>query len=230
MAEYSIGIDLGTTNSALAFTRIGDSPEVRLAQIPQLTAANEVSAGVMGLGVIGSNVADVLGRLGFQVAGWSRTPKSLPGVETFHGSNGLDAFLARTEILVCLLPLTPETRGTLNMAIPAVVSNALLRKISADLSFHRARSPVEARRRIAKRLLDAPFYLELFTPALTAQLRDLAQLTPGTELLFPESISEPAVMMVDDTRVCVATAVRVNSHRAARVLSMDAPKTPPGEL
>src|SRR3954454_23494061 len=49
-------------------------------------AASEVSVGVMGLGVIGNNVADALGRLGFKTAGWSRAAKNLPGVETFHGN------------------------------------------------------------------------------------------------------------------------------------------------
>jgi len=79
--------------------------------------ASEVSVGVMGLGVIGSNVADALGRLGFKIAGWSRTAKDLPGAKTFHGAAGLDAFLARTEILICLLPLTHETKGILNLAL-----------------------------------------------------------------------------------------------------------------
>lgn len=87
-------------------------------------AASEVKVGVMGLGVIGSNAATVLGRLGFKVAGWSRSPRTLPGVETFHGSAGLDAFLARTEILVCLLPRTAETEGLLDLA--------LLRKLKRD--------------------------------------------------------------------------------------------------
>jgi glyoxylate/hydroxypyruvate reductase A len=79
--------------------------------------ASDVSVGVMGLGVIGSNVADALGRLGFKTAGWSRTAKNLPDVETFYGSAGLDTFLARTEILVCLLPLTHDTKGILNLAL-----------------------------------------------------------------------------------------------------------------
>jgi glyoxylate/hydroxypyruvate reductase A len=51
------------------------------------------------------------------VAGWSRTPKALAGIETFHGDAGLDTFLARTEILVCLLPRTRETEGLLNLAL-----------------------------------------------------------------------------------------------------------------
>ena len=80
-------------------------------------AGSEVAVGVMGLGAIGCEAADALARLGFQVAGWSRTPKSLSGIETFHGAAGLDVFLARTEILVCLLPCTPDTEGLLNLAL-----------------------------------------------------------------------------------------------------------------
>src|ERR1043166_5825993 len=80
-------------------------------------AANEVSVGVMGLGVIGSNIVGALGRLGFKVVGWSRTAKNLPGVETFHAEASLDAFLARTEILVCLLPRTRDTEGILSLGL-----------------------------------------------------------------------------------------------------------------
>jgi glyoxylate/hydroxypyruvate reductase A len=87
-------------------------------------AASEVSVGIMGLGTIGSHAAGALASLGFRVAGWSRTPKNLPGIETFHGNAGLDAFLARTEILVCLLPRTHETEGMLNLT--------LFRKLKCD--------------------------------------------------------------------------------------------------
>ena len=68
--------------------------------------ASAVAVGVMGLGVLGRNSVEALRRIGFRVAGFSRTPKTLPGVETFHGEEGLDAFLRRSEILVCLLPAT----------------------------------------------------------------------------------------------------------------------------
>ena len=77
-------------------------------------AAHEVAVGIMGLGELGSDAAEVLQRIGFQVAGWSRGPKTLSGIEVFHGKTGLDAFLARTEILVTLLPHTPATVGILN--------------------------------------------------------------------------------------------------------------------
>src|SRR5215510_11668291 len=80
-------------------------------------AAGEVTVGVMGLGVLGRDAGAMLHRLGFQVAGWSRTGSPLAGIETFHGAAGLDAFLARTDILVCLLPLTPATQGILNLPL-----------------------------------------------------------------------------------------------------------------
>ena len=76
--------------------------------------AAERRVGIMGLGVLGAEAAAALTGLGFDVAGWSRTPKSVPGVESFHGTKQLEAFLARSEILVCLLPLTGETRSILN--------------------------------------------------------------------------------------------------------------------
>jgi glyoxylate/hydroxypyruvate reductase A len=57
----------------------------------------------------------MLQRVGFKVAGWSRTPKALPGVETFQGAQGLEPFLRQSEILVCLLPATPATRGIINL-------------------------------------------------------------------------------------------------------------------
>lgn len=77
-------------------------------------AATEMRVGIMGMGVLGQDSAEVLKRVGFRVAGWSRMPKTIRGVETFAGETGLGAFLARTDILVVLLPLTPETRGILN--------------------------------------------------------------------------------------------------------------------
>ncbi len=80
-------------------------------------AAADVRVGVMGLGVLGADAARKLGVLGFDVAGWSRTPRGIEGVETFHGAEGLNAMLARTDILVALLPLTPQTRGILNAAL-----------------------------------------------------------------------------------------------------------------
>lgn len=73
--------------------------------------ATETTIGIMGLGNMGSRAAAMLQGLGFPVLGWSRSRKSLPGVECFAGEAEFDAFLARCNVLVCLLPSTPETRG-----------------------------------------------------------------------------------------------------------------------
>ncbi len=76
--------------------------------------ASAISVGIMGLGTLGLNAAGVLARLGFRVSGWSNSPKQVEGIECFHGKAQLDAFLQRTDILVCLLPLTPDTRHILD--------------------------------------------------------------------------------------------------------------------
>ena len=75
--------------------------------------ASERRVGILGLGELGTAAAEALVALGFDVGGWSRTPKQLAGVTCFAGAGGFDAFLARTEILVCLLPLTAATDGIL---------------------------------------------------------------------------------------------------------------------
>jgi glyoxylate/hydroxypyruvate reductase A len=77
-------------------------------------AARNVRVGIMGLGVLGLDAARKLRVVGFDVAGWSLNPKRLEGIETHHGMAGLPAFLARTQILVALLPLTPATTGILD--------------------------------------------------------------------------------------------------------------------
>jgi len=68
----------------------------------------------MGLGNLGSDAARTLSVIGFDVAGWSRRPKNIEGVTNFAGEEGFEPFLKRTDILVCLLPLTDATRGILN--------------------------------------------------------------------------------------------------------------------
>jgi flagellar motor switch protein FliM len=123
-----------------------------------------------------------------------------------------------------------ETRGTLNLAVPAVVSNALLRKISADFCYQRPRSPIEARLQIQKKLLDCFFPVELSMPRLQVPLENLTDLAPGHLLLFSRNASAPAVMLVDEVRLCSATPVRVNARRAARVLSLETPIPTAGEL
>ena len=70
--------------------------------------------GVMGLGVLGQRVARTLLEFDFPVRGWSRAAKTVEGVRCFSGEEGFEEFLASTRILVCLLPLTPETKDIMN--------------------------------------------------------------------------------------------------------------------
>ena len=86
--------------------------------------AGAISVGIMGLGTLGSDAADALKRIGFRVAGWSNSPKAIAGVECFHGKAQIDAFLRQTDILVCLLPLTPDTRGILNRELFSKLSRS----------------------------------------------------------------------------------------------------------
>ncbi|WP_405382195.1 2-hydroxyacid dehydrogenase [Maribacter sp. LLG6340-A2] len=74
----------------------------------------DTTVGILGLGELGALTAQDLANVGFQVQGWSRSKKSLDQVTTFAGKEELKTFLSSTQILVCLLPLTPETKGFLN--------------------------------------------------------------------------------------------------------------------
>jgi glyoxylate/hydroxypyruvate reductase A len=77
-------------------------------------AAGAIGVGIMGLGVLGLDAAPALKRLGFRVSGWSASAKRVAGIECFSGQDGFASFLQRTNILVCLLPLTASTRHILN--------------------------------------------------------------------------------------------------------------------
>jgi glyoxylate/hydroxypyruvate reductase len=79
--------------------------------------ANERTVGILGFGTLGQDAGRKLQALGFDVAGWSRSAKEVPGFATYAGPAGLDRMLARSEILVCLLPMTPETENVLDAAL-----------------------------------------------------------------------------------------------------------------
>ena len=83
--------------------------------------AAERRVGILGLGELGQDAAKKLTALGFDVAGWSRSEKTVAGVRCYHGAAGLPPVLCRSEILVCLLPLTAETEGILNTGTLALL-------------------------------------------------------------------------------------------------------------
>ena len=89
-------------------------------ELPQPNASAR-RVGVLGLGELGADAARKLSVLGFAVAGWSRRERRIPGIESFSGPDGLLALARRSDILVCLLPLTPETEGIFNAALFAAM-------------------------------------------------------------------------------------------------------------
>lgn len=74
----------------------------------------DVTVGILGLGELGALTGTDLTTFGFKVQGWSRSAKNIKNVTSFSGQNSLSEFLKSTDILVCLLPLTPATEGILN--------------------------------------------------------------------------------------------------------------------
>lgn len=83
-------------------------------QEPPVLDRADFPVGILGLGVLGEQVARAVQHFGFQVLGWSRTARQMDGVRCFHGQTQLAEFLAGTRVLVNLLPLTPQTENLLN--------------------------------------------------------------------------------------------------------------------
>lgn len=94
--------------------------------------AEHRTVGVLGLGALGNAAAKRLSDGGFRVCGWSQNLKPMPGIETFTGQSGFRAMLEKTDILVCLLPLTPQTRGLLGAE-----AFSLLREGASLINFSR---------------------------------------------------------------------------------------------
>lgn len=111
MSEYAVLAVLNYCRQFDSF-RTDQSQKKWRPRIPLLAA--DMPIGIMGLGQLGKDAAKKLSYLGFPVSGWSQTPKNIEGVTCLAGDEALDDFLSRARILICLLPLTPKTKGILN--------------------------------------------------------------------------------------------------------------------
>lgn len=110
MAEY---VTLATLLLHRDFVTYGETQrEGRWAPLPVRLAADR-RVGIMGLGTLGQAAIERLKPFGFPLRGWNRSPREIEGVEVFAGPSSLDAFLSGCDILICLIPLTNETRGIL---------------------------------------------------------------------------------------------------------------------
>lgn len=137
--------------------------------IPE-AAAHEVRVGLMGLGVLGTASAHVLKAVGYQVRSWTRSPKAVPGVTSFVGEAALDDFLAETDILAAILPLTAETRGMLN--------RGLIRKLSRQGRTPLLPGPVLINAGRGGLQIDADIHAALEAGELYAASLDVFQVEP----------------------------------------------------
>jgi glyoxylate/hydroxypyruvate reductase len=97
-------------------SRIDENQKLKIWDSFPTHSASAITVGIMGLGVLGQDAARKLKVLGFNVVGWSRSPKRVEGIECFAEAQ-LNDFLARTDVLVSLLPATPQTDGIINRAL-----------------------------------------------------------------------------------------------------------------
>ncbi len=112
MTQYVL---MGVLNHHRSFERYRKQQAERRWSPEEIVAcSDQVNVGIMGLGNFGVDAAAKLTQIGFHVLGWSRTEKRIERVQTFFGDDQFNAFLSQTDILVCLLPLTPKTCGILN--------------------------------------------------------------------------------------------------------------------
>jgi glyoxylate/hydroxypyruvate reductase len=188
--------------------RIDENQKLRVWDNFPTHAASALSVGIMGLGVMGQDSALRLRDLGFQVAGWSRNRKSIPGVECFAGASGFDAFLARTDILISLLPATAETDG--------IINRSTIRKLSRRGPFD---APIvinagRGRQQVASDIVKCLDNGELFAATLDVFA---VEPLPADDPLWahPRVTVTPHIAADSDPEViCAYVAAQIERHKA----------------
>lgn len=175
-------------------------------------AASDMAVGIMGLGVMGRDSAERLRDLGFKVAGWSRTRKAIDGVDCYAGAAEFDSFLRRTDILVSLLPATPETDG--------IINRQTIRKLSRKGPFG---APIVINAGRGRQQVEADILAALEAGELHAATLDVFE----TEPLPAESPlwSHPKVTVTphcaadsDPEVICAYVARQIERHKAGHPL------------
>lgn len=114
MKEYILGAVINIQRNFVQYLRQQDADKW---QPHNHLLAKDLQIGVMGLGKLGRPVAHQLAQLGYNVSGWSGSPKELSDIRTFAGKKQLSSFLDGIQILICLLPLTEETKDILDLKL-----------------------------------------------------------------------------------------------------------------
>lgn len=175
-------------------------------------AASDIAVGIMGLGVMGRDSAERLRDLGFKVAGWSRTRKAIDGVDCYAGAAEFDSFLRRTDILVSLLPATPETDG--------IINRQTIHKLSRKGPFGAA-IVINAGR--GRQQVEADILAALEAGELHAATLDVFE----TEPLSPESplwshlkvtVTPHCAADSDPEVICAYVARQIDRHKAGQPL------------
>jgi flagellar motor switch protein FliM len=111
----------------------------------------------------------------------------------------------------------PDTRGTINLAVPAVVSNALLRKLTADSTYRRPKGPPQFREQVRARLMGCLFDVQLEVNHLRVPVEQLASLRPGTVLAFHRKVESGSVLSVGNLPIFSASVARRGNQRVAKL-------------
>lgn len=111
----------------------------------------------------------------------------------------------------------PEVRGMLNLAFPAVISNALLRRLSKQWSYRKRRNSEQTRAQLRVKLLECPFGAQLLLPATPVTVRELLQLQPGSILMLRHRAQAPGLLEIAGKDLFTAYPVRSGAVRGAQV-------------